>query len=219
MHQLGHTRSARHSDHLLQTPDCFVRAPLPCMRKATAIVHVNSAAGARFSQYTAELEAGGRLDAVAEQRFIYVLDGEVQVGGATLRPGDFAYLPAESAMGLAATTVARAAVIEKSYEPLSDVPAPTFFTGRESLAQFPRVHGGDGNAQPGGDFFQRNVVLPAPGAECVRKAGANIAMEWRGGFLGHNRDQPGVANNRKGAANLSAGPVLIMNLGFEDIWV
>ncbi len=54
MHHLGNTRSAHRADHILQTPDTFVRAPVPGMQRATAIVHVAAAAGARFTQYTAE---------------------------------------------------------------------------------------------------------------------------------------------------------------------
>ena len=68
MYQLGHTRSAHKSDHLLHTPDTFVRAPLPGMRRATAIVHVGAAAGALFTQYTAEFEAGGELETTPLQR-------------------------------------------------------------------------------------------------------------------------------------------------------
>ena len=58
----------------------------------------------------------------------------------------------------------------------------------KSLAQFPCVDCGYGNATLGGDFFQRNVVLPAPCAKCFRKAGADVAMQWRVGFLHHNGD-------------------------------
>ena len=75
MQHLGKTRSAHHADHLLQTPDTFVRAPLPGMRKATAICHIAAAGGAKFTQYTAEFEAGGTLDPSPLQRFVYVLDG------------------------------------------------------------------------------------------------------------------------------------------------
>ena len=39
MQSLGHSRSAHRADHLLHTPDAFVRASLPGMKKATAIVH------------------------------------------------------------------------------------------------------------------------------------------------------------------------------------
>ena len=84
MHQLGHTRSVQRSGHLLQTPDTFVRAPLPGMRKATAIAHVAPAAGARFSQYTVEFESGGLLESAAIQRFVYVLEGELEAGGSGL---------------------------------------------------------------------------------------------------------------------------------------
>src|SRR5579863_9873402 len=74
MHNLGQTRSSRKADHLLQTPDTFVRAPLPGMDRATAIVHAGPALGAAFTQYTAEIEAGGRLGDCRTQRFLYVLD-------------------------------------------------------------------------------------------------------------------------------------------------
>jgi (S)-ureidoglycine aminohydrolase len=39
VHNLGHTRSARRADHLLLTPDTFVRAPLPGMKSCMAVVH------------------------------------------------------------------------------------------------------------------------------------------------------------------------------------
>src|SRR5277367_4291300 len=95
MQQLGQTRSAHRADHLLQTPDTFVRAPLPGMHKATAIIHAAPAIGARFTQYTAELETGGSLGpAAAAERFLYVLDGEVEIDGSVLARGDYAYFPA-----------------------------------------------------------------------------------------------------------------------------
>src|SRR5262249_2462481 len=78
MHGLGQTRGTRQVDHLLQTPDTFVRAPLPGMKKATAIVHASPAIGARFTQYTAEFEARGLLPASETQRFVYVVDGEIE---------------------------------------------------------------------------------------------------------------------------------------------
>src|SRR5579862_5590221 len=97
MHHLGQTRSAHRADHLLQTPDTFVRAPLPGMQKATAIVHTAPAAGARFTQYTAEFEAGGSLGPASVQRFVYVLEGQIEINGATLARGQYAYFPAENA--------------------------------------------------------------------------------------------------------------------------
>jgi (S)-ureidoglycine aminohydrolase len=132
MHQLGQTRSAHRADHLLQTPDTFVRAPLPGMQKATAIVHISPAMGARFLQYTAEFEAGGTLAPASVQRFVYVLDGELKVDGVVLARGDYAYFPAEHAAAVSAKSAARAAIIEKPYLPLPGISAPACFTGRET---------------------------------------------------------------------------------------
>jgi (S)-ureidoglycine aminohydrolase len=132
MQHLGQTRSANKADHILQTPDTFVRTQLPGMRKAMAIVHTAPARGARFAQYTAEFEAGGSLEPASSQRFLYVLDGEVEAGGATLTRGDYAYLPPNHGGGISAKSAARAVIIEKSHRPLPGVPAPASFTGRES---------------------------------------------------------------------------------------
>ena len=96
MHHLGQTRSAIRSDHLLQTPDTFVRAPLPGMVAATAVVHVGPARWAqRFPQYTAELrKAGGALGpAHGRKRFLYVLEGEVEVGGVRLGLDHYTFAP------------------------------------------------------------------------------------------------------------------------------
>ena len=134
MEQLGHTRSAQAHNHLLHTPDAFVRAVLPGMHKATAVVHVSPAGGAAFTQYTAEMEAGGTLPSAADQRFVYVLDGALSVDGRTLGAGDFAYLPPGHAALLTAEGASRAAIIEKPYEPLEGRPAPPLLTGRESAA-------------------------------------------------------------------------------------
>jgi (S)-ureidoglycine aminohydrolase len=131
MHHLGQTRSAHRADHLLQTPDTFVRAPLPGMHKATAIVHSAPAIGARFTQYTAEFEAGGSLGPAAVQRFLYVLDGEVEIDGAVLARNDYAYFPTGQAAQITAKGIARVAIIEKAYQPLPGVSAPASFYGRE----------------------------------------------------------------------------------------
>jgi (S)-ureidoglycine aminohydrolase len=131
MHQLGQTRSAYCADHLLQTPDTFVRIPLPHIEKGMAIVHVAPARGAKFTQYTAELEAGGVVHPAAPQRFVYVLEGEVQVGAAMLAADGFAYCPAGARIAIAARGPARIEVFEKEYLPLAGVAAPEFFTGTE----------------------------------------------------------------------------------------
>src|SRR3954468_10945135 len=106
MQRLGHTRSAHKSDHLLQTPETFVRAPLPGLRNATAIVHISPARGARFTQYTVELDADGELPPAAEQRFVFVLDGEIDVGDRAVRTNEFAYVPAGHAAPITASAAA-----------------------------------------------------------------------------------------------------------------
>jgi (S)-ureidoglycine aminohydrolase len=132
MHQLGFTRSANCADHILQTPDTFVRAPLPGMRNATAIVHIAPARGARFTQYTAEFQLGGYLPPSPAQRFVYVLEGEVHAGAKRLGAGEYLYCPHQAATSIETPrTTARVAIIEKEYEVLAGITQAALFTGRE----------------------------------------------------------------------------------------
>ncbi len=131
MKELGQTRSCQQSNHLLLTPDTFVRAPLPGMEKATAIVHASPRlTSARFTQYTAEFEPEGSLAEIKLQRFIYVLEGTLRAGKRELKPGDFAYQPPS----VVSATAARALVIEKPYQPLSGVKTPDPIIGSISQA-------------------------------------------------------------------------------------
>jgi (S)-ureidoglycine aminohydrolase len=136
MHNLGHTRSANRRDHLLQTPDTFVRTPLPGIRGGVAVAHVSPAVGAAFTQYTVELESGGVLDPVPAQRFVYVLSGTVDLTSDasfnTLSSGGYAYLPGGADQTITAPEPSRIAVIEKNYEPLGDVASPALLVGSES---------------------------------------------------------------------------------------
>jgi (S)-ureidoglycine aminohydrolase len=134
MDSLGHTRSAHRQNYLLQTPDVFVRAVLPGMHKATAVVHISPAGGAAFTQYTAEMDAGGTLPPAVHQRFVYVLEGAIGVEGRRMGRGDFAYLPSGHDAGLKAESVSRLAVIEKPYETLTDQTTPEVLIGQESAA-------------------------------------------------------------------------------------
>jgi (S)-ureidoglycine aminohydrolase len=131
MQRLGFTRSAHRANHLLATPDTFIRAPLPGMTKATAIVHAAPALGAAFTQYTAEFEPGGTLGPALGQRFLYVLEGEVSAGGALLA-GDYAYWPTGADAAITAGGAARATVIEKPYKALAGKSEPAAFRGREA---------------------------------------------------------------------------------------
>jgi (S)-ureidoglycine aminohydrolase len=130
MHNLGHTRSSHQRDHFLLTPDTFVRAPLPGMARATAIVHAAPAHGAGFTEYTVEFEPDGSMITGAAQTFVYVLEGEVVVNGEALLPGHYAYVPANEDSEITAGKNARIVVIEK---PLLDLNSAglQFFTGDE----------------------------------------------------------------------------------------
>ena len=160
MHQLGNTRSVHRRDHLLQTPDTFVRAPLPGMRKAAAIVHIGPAGGARFTQYTAEFEAGGALGPAVGQRFVYVLEGELEVGGRTLTVGDYAFMQTGVAAPVSSLGPARAAIIEKPYLSLPGEPAPAFFTGRESAVEAKPFLGDD-------TLVVRSLLPDVPAFDCA----------------------------------------------------
>ena len=121
MHQFGSTRSSRKPDHLLQTPDTFVRSPLPGAEGVEFIIHAAPQLGARFTQMTAEFVAGGSLGPAPAQRFLYVLDG--------------AYLPQGAAHTVRATGIARAVVIEKPYEPQAGAADPKIVIGDESAVK------------------------------------------------------------------------------------
>jgi len=137
LHHLGLTRSSLKHDHLLQTPNTFIRTPLPGAAGVEFVVHVGPRLGARFTQMTAEFIGGGTLGPTPAQRFLYVLDGEIEVtaDGQThlLGPGGFAYIPASTQHTIRAFSAARAALIEKIYEPYpgDDAPIPEFRIGNE----------------------------------------------------------------------------------------
>jgi (S)-ureidoglycine aminohydrolase len=134
--QLGATRSVSTSTHLLQTPDTFVRIRLPGMDRAMAIVHTSPAGGARFTEYTAEMEIDGKLGPTAAQRFLYVLNGTVTVTDSeseqTLEAGGFAYLPQNSDYRIEAKAESRVEVFEKPFIPVASQVAPTSVFGNEN---------------------------------------------------------------------------------------
>jgi (S)-ureidoglycine aminohydrolase len=137
MHNLGHTRSSNQRDHLLHTPDTFIRTPLPGLTNGLAIVHVAPAAGAAFTQMTIELAPNGTLTEGPTQRLIYVLEGKLTLSTTgskklhKLSPGSYAYIPTEHAHTLTALTASRVAVIDKPFLPLDGEPNPIFLIGRE----------------------------------------------------------------------------------------
>ena len=145
MHNLGQTRSANRRDHLLHTPDAFVRTPLPGLTGGLAIVHIAPHLGAAFTMMTLEFAPKGTLIQSATQRFLYVLEGELHLhepGKAiphTLTPGGYAYFPTGYPHTLTALAPSRVVVIDKPFLPLDPLylndpaasPDPWFLLGRE----------------------------------------------------------------------------------------
>ncbi len=125
---LGQTRSSHKPNHLLLTPDTFVRTTLPGMKSCAAVVHAGTALGAAFTEYTAEFEAGGELGNASAQRFVYVIEGQVTVaiGGkrTEIDPRGYAYIPEGESHRVTAAKPSRAAVIEKPYRKLPSAEPP-----------------------------------------------------------------------------------------------
>src|SRR3974377_2348278 len=132
----GSTRSSLKRDHLLQTPDTFIRSPLPGARDVEFIIHAAPQMGARFTQMTAEFKAGGTLGPAPAQRFLYVLEGKLELKAGdkkhTLAPAGFAYLPQGEGHEVRALKASRVAVIEKHYEALEGTAAPEIVVGSEN---------------------------------------------------------------------------------------
>jgi (S)-ureidoglycine aminohydrolase len=135
VHNLGRTRSSQQSNYLLLTADTFVRTTLPGMKACSAIVHVSPALGARFTEYTAEFEAGGELGSTTAQRLIFVIEGglRLEVSGKSNALGErgYAFLPEGLPHRVVATKVSRLAVIEKPYQALDSVASPHLIISNE----------------------------------------------------------------------------------------
>ena len=105
------------------------------MKACSAIVHINPALGARFTQYTAEFEGGGELGNTPAQRFLFVIEGivKLEVAGKSkkLSANGYAYLPEGLDHRLTAVKASRVAVIEKRYESLDGVNPPRLIISSE----------------------------------------------------------------------------------------
>ena len=136
MHHLGSTRSSLKADHLLQTPDTFVRIALPGADGVDFIVHAAPRLGAGFTQMTVEFGIGGTLGPAPAQRFLFVLEGELELrtesGDHVLAERGFAYLPTGAGHKVRATQKTRAVLIEKTYLPDPDGQRPQITVGNES---------------------------------------------------------------------------------------
>jgi (S)-ureidoglycine aminohydrolase len=85
------------------------------MSSANAIVHAGPAMGARFAEYSVELDAGGFFNTTQQQTFLYVIDGQITVGTDRLGRSDYLYLPPGQESRISAAKPSRIAVIEKPW--------------------------------------------------------------------------------------------------------
>jgi (S)-ureidoglycine aminohydrolase len=108
---------------------------MPGCDKTAVIVHVSPALGAGFAQYTAEFEPGGTLGDAAGQRFLYVLEGEIEIAldgnHKRLAKDSYAYIPEGAKHLCASRNGARAAVLEKRYTGIPREKAPALLIGNE----------------------------------------------------------------------------------------
>ncbi len=174
MHHLGATRSSLKPDHLLQTPDTFIRTPLPGAMGVEFVIHIAPQLGARFMQMTAEFAAGGTLGTTPAQRFIYVLEGALELTAEgkthTLAANGFAYVPQGVMHSVRAMEKSRAAVIEKPYEVEAGTGAPQIVVGNENAITPAALMGDDAlrvrSLMPDGPpyDFAVNTMTYDPGA-------------------------------------------------------
>jgi (S)-ureidoglycine aminohydrolase len=139
LHHLGATRSSLKSDHLLQTPETFVRTPLPGAEGVEFIIHASPRLGACFTWMTAEFAAGGALGPIDAQRFLYLLEGQLELHASgktnSLGPASFAYVPGEMPHTVSAAGAARAVVIEKPYRRHTGAPRPAIVVSEEAAVR------------------------------------------------------------------------------------
>jgi len=174
VHNLGQTRSSHQRNHLLLTPDTFVRTALPGMKNASAIVHIGPALGAAFTGYSVEFEPKGELGNTPAQRFVYVMDGAVtlEVTGKRHELGarGYAYLPEGFSHKIIAREKSRVAVVEKFYEQIEKIGPPHLLVSTEDAVS---SHALDGDSdlqvkcllpdEPPFDFAV-NTMVYQPGA-------------------------------------------------------
>jgi len=134
MDVFGQTRSRVASNYALLTADTHVSAPLIDWTDSAAVVHISPEMGARFTQYTATMSAGGKSGLPGEniQRFIFVRSGTVTIeleGTHELTAGGYAFVPANTKHEIRSSTEAELVVFEKPYQSHEKHSAPESVVG------------------------------------------------------------------------------------------
>ncbi len=133
----GQTRTRVAARHALIAPDGHVKSNLPGVTRAAAVVLINPAMGANFTQMLLIFEADGRLDLPGNG---IETAGYVETGGASVMigrektmcaAGGFFFAPAGEAWSIAAPQAGtRVTLFQKRFVPLPGVAAPSPLIGR-----------------------------------------------------------------------------------------
>lgn len=157
MHPLGETRTVVKRNHAFIGTDGHVPADLPGWTAAQGIIMISPRMmnTPEFVQMLVIMEAGGQSGQPADgvQRFVYVLEGEVDRDGEKMGVGDFLYVPADTPHTITSTTDSRLLIFEKSYTPPS-VPSES-----PKLLQS-HAWNGDGDPFLGDEDARMRVLLP-----------------------------------------------------------
>ncbi len=139
MHPLGSTRTAVRNNHAFIAPDSHVPGPIPGWTYSTGVTLISPRMMGKpqFSQMLIQMETGAEsaepLSGV--ERFVYVLDGSVQLSigeeSSKLMTGFYAFLPAGTRHWLSVKESAQLIMFEKRYVPtdLGDGVAPDVQVG------------------------------------------------------------------------------------------
>ena len=135
MHNLGRTRSSQQPNHLLLTPDTFVRTTLPGMKACSAIVHVGPAL-APIHPVHRRIRSRRRTGRNIHAAFHFCDGRQREVGGereieATRRECGTHISPRDCHIELTASKASRVAVIEKSYQTLDSLKPPGLIISNE----------------------------------------------------------------------------------------
>lgn len=130
----GFTRTSVHADHALIAPDGHVVAPIAGWGGATGTILISPQMGARFSMFLVQMEPGvlAGIPPAGTQRFVYVLDGRIEMPGAApeLSADHFVYFPPDHSSTFRASEATRLLVFEKPYSSLEGGTSPGVVTGR-----------------------------------------------------------------------------------------
>ncbi|KAA1259530.1 hypothetical protein LF1_20640 [Rubripirellula obstinata] len=130
----GNTRSRVTHNYALITPDTHVNSPLVGWQNTTAVHHISPEMGARFSQFTVFMTAGGRSESAGPgiERFVYVQQGSVRLSSDSKRElteGCFVFLPADTQDRIVCDQSATLVMFDKRYVPHPDFETPAMVVG------------------------------------------------------------------------------------------